>query len=126
MELVKLENEDDDYDDDKFTRQFTKHEGSWVQIELLTCEYCEKKNCDRCLYGDKLDDKLDAVGLEEGENNEKRYSMYRAFIFWKHGQMGSDMRVEIDGCVIDHILQRFPVEAGKGRRRFLPVSNPQE
>ena len=56
-----------------------------MQIELLTCEYCEKKNCDRCLYGDELDDKLDVVGLEEGENNEKRYSMYRAFTFWKHG-----------------------------------------
>ena len=93
---------------------------------MLTCEYCDKKYCDWSIYGDDLEDKLNAVELEEGEMNEKCYRMYRAFTYWKHGQVGRGMQLDIGGCVIDLILSRFPVEAGKRKRGFVLVSSPQE
>jgi len=126
MEMVKFEDEEDDNEDGEFTRQFTKYDGKWKMVEMLTCEYCDLKNCDRCIYGDELDDKMDAVELEDRGMNEKRYRMYRAFISWKHGVMGLGMRAEIDECVIAHVLSRFPVEAGKRKRGFVPVSNTRE
>ena len=126
MYIVKFEEEEDDNEDNEFTRQVTKFKGKWQLVEMLTCEYCDEKNCDRCVYRDELDDKLDAVELEDGQTNEKRYRMYRAFTFWKHGLMGPKMREEIDECVVEHITSRFPVEAGKRKRGFVPVMNTKE
>lgn len=85
MEIVKFEDEEDEGEDYEFTRQFTKIEGMWQHIVRLTCEYCSMKNYNHCLYGDELDEKLDAVEMEDGRINEKRYRMYRAFTFLKHG-----------------------------------------
>ena len=99
--MASTKNEKDEKDDDEFTKLFTKYDGQWQFVEVLVCEFCEEKNCNRVVYRDELDDKLDEVKIGEGKINGKRYTKYCAFVWMKHGQVGSRMRLKIDDCVME-------------------------
>ena len=88
------------------------------------CEFCEGHICNRLRYKDQLEALLtEASSTGSVNHNNKRFMMYRRFTFLKHGQLGSNVRRRICGCVTDLIVSTFPVEAGKRRRGFVETNN---
>ena len=123
--VLKFPNEEDDYDDEYFTNQFRKVDGSWMIVEYTgpQCEFCEGHTCDRLKYKDELGALLVEASSMGGRNHNKRFMMYGRFTFLKHGQLGSNVRRRICGCVTDLIVSTFPVEAGARRRGFVETNN---
>lgn len=52
MEIATFENEEDENEDNEFTKQLTKYNINWQLVERLTCKFCNKMIFDRALYGD--------------------------------------------------------------------------
>ena len=121
FEVVKFEEEEDDMEDDEFTKLFKKVDGIWTAIQTYQCEFCDSRSCDRALYKNELEDELSATRMLDKKMNEMRFRMYKRFIWHKHGLVGKKVRYEIDPCVMELIQTNFPLEVGKRKRGFEPA-----
>ena len=124
--VAKYPDDNEDSDDDvEFTRQFKKQNGKWIIIEYggLECEFCGSHSCDRAQFRYELEVMIEYVNLLDMKPNQKRFQMYRKFIWERYGGCGTNMRHKVDDCVQELILDNFPVEKGKRKRGYRSAGN---
>ena len=116
FKIVKFEDEDDDKEDNEFTKLFDKVDGKWIGLVPYKCELCDSSKCDRALFNIELDGIIKDLKVVDKSNSEKRLTVYAKFNWEKHGSVEERLISDIDDCVKELTELLFLVETRKRRR----------
>ena len=120
FELLKVSDDDEDDKDLETNKCVQKTDGEWYVVDYREdkCEYCDTHWCNRAQYRTDLEELLAEAASRDVIVNEKRHMMYVRFIRMKYGLLGTGNMRKLCGCVQELILEHFPVEKGKRKRRY--------
>ena len=111
-------NRSDDREDNEERANGDACEDMIEEIEDMMCDVCGGTPCDWSVYGSHLVSEVVLMYEEDPDkdvdnpvdNQYKRKSAYRYYIYEKHGFLGKGKRVRIPPCVLDRIRAMWPDE----------------